>query len=94
MTIATQNAEPWKDHRSKEVAGCSGYDEINHSMEGMNKLVNEKVIRKTLEVTILKNGQPDLSLYGDQISRDVKLIISEVDRYPEPEPVEGVCVRP
>ena len=60
-----QNAEPWKDYRSKEVAGYSGYDEIDHSTEEMNKLINEKVIRKTLMVTILKNGQPDLSVYGD-----------------------------
>ena len=30
----------------------------------MNKLVNEKAIRETLEVTILKNGQPNLSLNG------------------------------
>ena len=47
-----QNAEPWKDYRSKEVAGYSGYDEINHSMEEKNKLINEKVIRKILEVII------------------------------------------
>ena len=31
----------------------------------MNEFINEKVIRKTLEVTILKDGQPDLSLEGD-----------------------------
>ena len=65
IAIPTQNAEPWNDYRNKEVAGYSGYDEIDHSMEEMNKLINEKVIRKTLEVTILKSGQPDLSLYGD-----------------------------
>ena len=35
-------------------------------MEEMNKLIIEKVIRKTLEVTILKNGQLDLSLFGEQ----------------------------
>ena len=84
MTIAipTQNAEPWEDYRSKEVAGYSGYDEINHSMEEMNKLINEKVIRRTLEVTILKNGEPDLSLYGDHkhlhIQPSCKIIIGEV----------------
>ena len=48
-----------------ESAAYSGYHETHHSMEEMNKLINEKVIRKTLEVTILKNGQPDLSLHGD-----------------------------
>ena len=34
-------------------------------MEEMNKLIEEKVIRKTLEEIILKNGQPALTLYGD-----------------------------
>ena len=56
MTIPTQNAKPWNDHRSKEVAGYSGHDEIGHSMEEMNKLINEKVIEKTLEMTSIKNG--------------------------------------
>ena len=31
-------------------------------MEEMNKLINEKVIRETLEVTIFKNGQSGLEL--------------------------------
>ena len=51
-----------KDYRSKEVAGYSGPDENEHSMEEINKLVEEKVIRKTLKEIILKNGQPDSSL--------------------------------
>ena len=64
MTIAitTQNAKPWKEYRSKDVAGYSGYDEIDQSMDEMNQLINEKATRETLEVTILKNGQPDSSL--------------------------------
>ena len=33
------------------------------SMAEMNKLIEEKVIRVTLEETILKNGQPALTLY-------------------------------
>ena len=32
-------------------------------MAEMNKLIEEKVIRGTLEETILKNGQPALTLY-------------------------------
>ena len=85
MTIAipTQNAEPWKDYRSKEVMGIqSGYDEIDHNIEEMNKLINEKVTRKTLELAILKNGQPDLSFCGDHkhlyIQPSCKFIIGGV----------------
>merc|ERR1712113_868366 len=35
------------------------------SMEEMNKLIEERVIRRTLEEIILKNGQPAITLYGD-----------------------------
>merc|ERR1719455_11363 len=35
------------------------------SMEEMNKQIEEKVIKKTLEEITLKNGKPALSLYGD-----------------------------
>ena len=62
----------------------SGYEEIDHSMEEMNKLINENVIRKTLGVIILKHGQPDLSLYGDHdhlyIQPSCKFIIGGVSR--------------
>ena len=61
IDVPTQNAEPWNHCQSKEVAVYSSYDQIDHSMEEMNKMINEKV----MEVTILKNGQLDLSLYGD-----------------------------
>ena len=48
----------------------------------MNKLVNEKAIRETLEVTILKNGQPNLSLNGGHkhlyIQPSCKFLIGEV----------------
>ena len=43
---------------SKDVAGCSGSDENEHSMEDMNKLMEEKVINKTAQEIILKNSQP------------------------------------
>merc|ERR1712065_43487 len=63
VVISTQHAEPLKAVRSKEVAGHSGAEETAPSMEEMNKLIEEKVIRKTLEEIILKNGQPALTLY-------------------------------
>jgi len=65
VVISTQHAEPLKAVRSKEVAGYSGPEETAPSMEEMNKLIEEKVIRKTLEEIILKNGQPALTLYDD-----------------------------
>ena len=49
---------------SIEVAGYKGKDEIAPSMEEMNKLLVEKVVVKTLEEIILKNGRPAVSLYG------------------------------
>merc|ERR1712209_192967 len=63
VVISTQHAEPLKAVRSKEVAGYSGPEETAPSMEEMNKLIEEKVIRKTLEEVILKNGEPALTLY-------------------------------
>jgi len=65
VVISTQHAEPLKAVRSKEVAGYSGPEETAPSMEDMNKLIEEKVIKKTLEEIILKNGQSALTLYGD-----------------------------
>ena len=48
----------------------------------MNKLIEENVIRKTLEETILKSNQTDSSLYGDHmhlfIQPSSKLIIGGV----------------
>merc|ERR1712087_525524 len=65
VVISTQHAEPLKASRRKEVAGYTGPDETAPSMEEMNKLIEEKVIKKTLEEIVLKNGQTALSLYGD-----------------------------
>merc|ERR1711966_481256 len=45
-------------------AGYKGKDEIAPTMEEMNKLLVEKVVKKTLEEITLKNGRPALSLYG------------------------------
>merc|ERR1719458_617324 len=65
VVISTQHAEPNKATRAKEVAGYSGPDEVAPSMADMNKLIEEKVIKKTLEEIILKNGESALTLYGD-----------------------------
>jgi len=65
VVISTQHAEPLKAMRSKEVAGYTGPDEQAPSMEDMNKLIEEKVVRRTLSEIILKNGQPALTLYGE-----------------------------
>merc|ERR1711881_582835 len=65
VVISTQHAEPSKATRCKEVAGYTGPDATAPSMEEMNKLIEEKVIKKTLEEIKLKNGKPALTLYGD-----------------------------
>jgi len=64
IVISTQHAEPSKATRRKEVAGYSGTDETAPSMEEMNKLIEEKVIKKTLSEITLKNGEKALTLFG------------------------------
>merc|ERR1712196_203144 len=65
VVISTQHAEPLKAVRSKEVEGYKGEEATAPSMEQMNKLIEEKVIRRTLSEIKLKNGKPALTLYGD-----------------------------
>merc|ERR1712195_323555 len=65
VVISTQHAEPSKAVRTKEVEGYAGAEETAPSMEEMNKLIIEKVVRKTLSDIKLKNGDPAVSLYGD-----------------------------
>merc|ERR1719276_450457 len=65
VVISTQHAEPSKRTRKMECAGYTGADETAPSMEQMNKLIEEKVIRRTLSEIKLKNGKPALTLYGD-----------------------------
>merc|ERR1712141_876980 len=65
VVISTQHAEPSKATRCKEVAGYTGADETASSMEEMNQLIVDKVVKKTLEDVILKNGANALTLYGD-----------------------------
>merc|ERR1712118_465610 len=64
VVISTQHAEPSKATRRKEVAGYTGPDATAPTMEEMNKLIEEKVIKKPLEEITLKNGKPALTLYG------------------------------
>merc|ERR1712203_628274 len=64
VVISTQNAEPGKAVRTKEVEGYSGEEMTAPSMEDMNKAIEEKVIRATLSEIKLKNGSPAISLYG------------------------------
>merc|ERR1711972_1277802 len=65
IVISTQHAEPLKASRRKEVAGYTGSDEIAPSMDEMNKLITEEVVKKTLSEIKLKNGKPAISLFGD-----------------------------
>merc|ERR1739848_728118 len=64
VVISTQHAEPLKAVRTKEVEGYTGEEMTAPSMEEMNALIEEKVVRRTLSEIKLKNGQPALSLYG------------------------------
>merc|ERR1712156_669395 len=65
VVISTQHAEPSKATRCKEVAGYTGPDATAPSMEDMNKLIVEEVVKKTLSEIVLKNGEPALTLFGD-----------------------------
>ena len=64
VVISTQHAEPLKAVRSKECVGYTGAEMTAPSMEAMNKEIEEKVIKRTLEQIKLKNGQPAITLYG------------------------------
>merc|ERR1712017_70745 len=65
VVISTQHAEPLKAVRSKECAGYTGAEMTAPSMEEMNKLIIDKVVKTTLSEIKLKNGNPAISLYGD-----------------------------
>merc|ERR1711981_1163419 len=58
IVISTQHAEPSKALRSKEVAGYKGEECTAPSMEKMNELIVEEVVKKTLSEIMLKNGKP------------------------------------
>merc|ERR1711865_856074 len=65
VVISTQHAEPLKAVRSKECAGYKGPEMTAPSMEEMNRLILEEVIKKTLRGIKLKNGKEALTLFGD-----------------------------
>merc|ERR1712160_228634 len=65
VVISTQHAEPSKATRCKEVAGYTGPDATAPSMEEMNKLIVEEVVKKTLEEIKLKSGAAAITLFGD-----------------------------
>jgi len=65
VVISSQHAEPGKALRTKEVEGYTGEEMTAPSMEEMNKLIEEKVIRATLAEIKLKSGAPALTLYGE-----------------------------
>jgi len=65
VVISTQHAEPLRATRRKEVAGYTGADETAPSMEDMNKLIIEKVVKRTLSEIKLKNGKAALTLFSD-----------------------------
>jgi len=65
VVISTQHAEPLKAVRSKECAGYKGPEMTAPSMEEMNRLILEEVIKKTLQEIKLKNGTAAISLFGD-----------------------------
>merc|ERR1712147_494890 len=65
VVISTQHAEPLKATRTKECAGYTGPEMTAPSMEDMNKLIVEGVIKETLKEITLKNGQAAITLFGD-----------------------------
>merc|ERR1711975_123360 len=58
VVISTQHAEPLKAVRSKECTGYTGPEMTAPSIEEMNKLIEQKVIKETLKEITLKNGKP------------------------------------
>jgi S-adenosylmethionine synthetase len=65
VVISTQHAEPLKAVRTKECAGYTGPEMTAPSMEQMNTLIVEEVIKETLKEITLKSGKAALTLFGD-----------------------------
>merc|ERR1711912_75241 len=65
VVISTQHAEPLKAVRSKECVGYSGPEMTAPSMEEMNKLIVEDVIKETLKEITLKSGASAMTIFGD-----------------------------
>merc|ERR1719398_196161 len=64
VVISTQHAAPGVTKRTKECAGYNGAEMTAPSMEEMNKLIVEHVVKKCLSEIKLKNGKQALTLYG------------------------------
>merc|ERR1712159_939427 len=64
VVISTQHAEPEKALRTKECEGYTGEEMTAPSMDEMNKLIVEHVIKETLKEITLKSGKPAVTLYG------------------------------
>merc|ERR1711912_145038 len=65
VVISSQHAEPSKAVRSKECAGYTGPEMTAPSMEEMNKLIVEDVIKETLKEITLKSGASAMTIFGD-----------------------------
>merc|ERR1712134_121339 len=65
VVISTQHAAPGVAKRSEECAGDTGKEMTAPSMEEMNKLIVEEVVKETLKEITLKSGKPALTLFGD-----------------------------
>merc|ERR1711869_81798 len=65
VVISTQHAAPGTAKRTEECSGYAGKEMIAPSMEQMNSLIVEHVVKKTLSEILLKNGKQALTLYGD-----------------------------
>merc|ERR1712205_133974 len=65
VVISTQHAAPGIAKRSEECPGYAGKEMTAPSMEQMNTLIVEHVVKKTLQETLLKNGKNALTLYGE-----------------------------
>merc|ERR1719231_172280 len=65
VVISTQHAAPGTAKRTEECAGYTGSAMTAPSMEDMNKLIVEHVVKKCLSEIKLKNGKQALTLYGD-----------------------------
>jgi len=69
IVISTQHAEPLKAQRTQEQSGkdnrpkYEGPEVLAPSMEEMNELIHENVIKATLASIKLKNGDSALSIY-------------------------------
>merc|ERR1712124_218621 len=65
VVISTQHAAPGVAKRTEECAGYTGKEMTAPSMEDMNKLIVEHVVKKCLSEIKLKNGKEALTLFGD-----------------------------